>query len=187
MIWSHAYLTAIHRSACRKFSAKLICLLAPALLAGCAQSGFADLRAEVDRIKRQPAGRIAPVPEFKTYEGFHYTASELRDPFTKDVEDTIVEDAGGGLQPDRSRHKEALEGFPLDTLKFVGNLELNEQNWAIITAPDGLVYRVKAGNYLGQNYGKITGVSETQLDITELVSNGRGGWIERQAALALSE
>lgn len=157
-------------------------------LAGCS-SGNSDLQAYVRSVKAKPAGRIAPVPEFKPYETFAYSDENLRDPFsviTDDVEGSAI-NSDLSLRPDMNRNKEALEEYPLDTLHFVGHLEKDDERWAIITSPDQLVYRVKVGNHLGSNYGEIVAISETRIDITEIIEDGLGGWIERDAALSLTE
>ncbi len=161
------------------------------LLSACSDGGLGDLHNYVQSVKARPAARIAPLPEFKTYETFSYSAEDLRDPFVMfENEAELVQATGGaqtGPRPDEKRNKETLEQYPLDTLRFVGQLEKDDQQWAIVTSPDSLVHRVKAGNYIGQNFGKITAVTETQLEITELVEDGMGGWIEREAALSLGE
>jgi len=167
--------------------------LVSATLVGCAGENLDDLRAYVDDIKARKTARIEPLPELKPYETFIYHATDLtRDPFA--LGDKIGEQAaitstagGGGIQPDFNRRKEALEEFSLDTLRMVGSLKKGEEIWAIISASDGTIHRIKAGNYVGQNHGKITHISEEKLVLTEIVPDGLGGWTEREASLALSE
>ncbi len=160
-----------------------------AALTGCSDSRFSDLEGYVQRIKAKPAERILPLPEFKLYETFAYSADELRDPFF--MLDDEAEIAVGetvvytGPKPDKDRNKETLEQYPLDSLKFVGHLEKDNDQWAIVTSPDKLVHRVKSGNFIGQNYGRIMAISEGRMEISELVPDGMGGWIEREAALSL--
>lgn len=159
-------------------------------IAGCASENSNDLRRYVESVKARKAASIAPLPDFKSYESYAYSASGKRDPFQPMQDDDEVDDvadAGTGLRPDFDRHKEALEAFPLDTLHFVGDLEKGEQKWVIITAPDGLVYRISKGNYLGKNHGKIMEITDSRIAITEIIPDGIGGWIERQAALSLTE
>lgn len=162
-----------------------------ASLSACSSGSLSDLQDYVQRIKAKPAERIPPLPEFKMYETFAYSASDIRDPFTMFEEEGELQQATvslyAGPKPDENRNKETLEQYPLDTLRFVGKLEKDNEQWAIVTSPDKLVHRVKVGNYLGQNYGKVTAVTETQLEISELVPDGMGGWIEREAALSLGE
>jgi type IV pilus assembly protein PilP len=158
-------------------------------LVGCASDEFSDLQSYVQEVKSRPPGRIAPIPEFETYETFTYRDRELRDPFVPKEEATLQAGApnGEGLRPDTNRHKEALENFPLDGLKFVGILENNAETWAIIKAPDDLVYRVRAGNYMGQNFGEVASVDESKVELMEIVPDGLGGWMKRPAALAIEE
>lgn len=159
-------------------------------LVACASSDYSDLQRYIQQVKARPAGRITPVPEFETYETYAYAASSLRDPFKMfDSDAELVEDQASntGLKPDLNRNKETLEQYPLDTLHFVGDLEKDGEKWAIITSPDNLVHRVKIGNHLGTNYGEIVAITETKIIITEIIRDGMGGWIEREAALSLSE
>lgn len=170
-------------------TAWVVALLSIALAAGCSSGGHQDLENYVARIKAKKSGRIEPLPEFKTYESYAYAVDQMRDPFTPSggVPDEIPETTGTGISPNMNRNREALEAFPLDTLKFVGHLAKGGQEWAVVTAPDDLVYRVTEGNYMGQNYGRITAISESKIQLTEIVSDGMGGWIERPATLAIAD
>lgn len=159
-------------------------------LTACASNDFTDLQSYIRQVKARPAGRIAPVPEFETYETYAYSASNLRDPFKmfdNDAEVVETPQTNNGLQPDLNRNKETLEQYPLDTLHFVGDLEKDGEKWAIITSPDNLVHRVKVGNHLGTNYGEIVAITDTKIIINEIIRDGMGGWIKREAALSLSE
>lgn len=169
-----------------------LCVLSVLILAltGCSGSDYADLRSYIKSVKAKPAGRIAPVPEFESYRTFEYTASELRDPFKMFDNDARIAEGSvstSDLMPDMDRNKETLEQYPLDTLEFVGHLEKSGQQWAIITSPDKLVHRVRVGNHLGMNYGEIIAISETKIMIAEIIQDGMGGWIEREAALSMRE
>lgn len=159
------------------------------VMSGCASNDQNDLRAYVQEVKARKAGRIAPLPEVKSYEAYTYDSKGLRDPFKLGKEEANLHSAGAanGPQPDLTRNKEPLEGFPLDTLHYAGLIEREGKTWAIITAPDGFVYRVQTGNYIGQNLGRITGITESEIVIKEIVSNGLGGWVERDATLSLTE
>lgn len=173
-------------------SGSLFILLAATVMSvitGCTSDDNADLRAYIKEVKSRPAARIEPIPEFKTYEVFAYSAGKYRDPFLQFDNDAEMVSTveGGGVAPDKNRSKEALEEYPLDTLKYVGSLERGGENWAIVTSPDKIVHRVKAGNYIGTNYGKIVSIEEDKLNIVELVADGMGGWIEREAALSLGQ
>ena len=162
-------------------------LLGSLLLAGCGNNSE-DLQGYVEQVKARPKGAIEPMPIIKPYETFAYTATTLRDPFTPPVvPGESRTQTAGGLQPDANRPKEALEEFPLDGLRLVGSLERGGSKWSVVKAPDGAIYRVQPGNYLGHNNGKITRISDELIELTEIVEDGQGGWIERQASLALSE
>lgn len=166
----------------------LVLLLLMGGLHGCSSDSHSDLVNYVNEVKARPVGRIPPLPEVKSYESYAYNKQDLRDPFQVSVEEALTDTAAAdGLQPDVQRNKEPLEAFPLDALRFVGHLEQEGRVWAVITAPDTLVYRVEEGNYLGQNYGRIVRISESQIDIREIIPTGLGGWTERDAALLLAE
>jgi len=168
----------------------LLAVSAALLASGCSGGdNHQDLKRFVKKVEARPGGRIAPIPEFKTYQAYTYTAGNLRDPFVPARPEAQLHPTGKerGPRPDVHRHKEALEAFPLDTLKYVGSMSQQGERWAVISAPDGLVYRVQVGNHIGQNYGKIVKITDTKLYIKEIVPNGQGGWVERNAALSLTE
>jgi type IV pilus assembly protein PilP len=161
--------------------------IAALLLVSCGSQEHADLRQYIEKVKAKKQGSIPPLPEIKPYETFTYVPDDLRDPFEQMIPQDISREPsiGPGLRPDTNRKREALEQFSLDSLKFVGHLEKDGVLWGLISAPDNSVYKVREGNYIGQNYGEIQEISETKLLIKEIVSDGSGGWIEREASLAL--
>jgi type IV pilus assembly protein PilP len=154
--------------------------------AGCAQDND-DLYRFIDETKSKHLGSVKPIPQFEPYRNFSYEASELRDPF----ESTFEAEAGGqnasnsGIKRNDTRPREALETYPLDTLRMVGILVQNEQTWGLIKDPNNVVHRVQTGNYVGQNEGQIVAVSEQKLNVIEIIPDGLGGYIEREAALAI--
>ena len=160
-------------------------------LAGCSSDPTTDLSAYVEQVKNQQQSAIEPLPEFKPYESFTYAATDLRDPFTVPTfshqKAMTVKATGNGIKPDFDRPNEPLEEFPLDSLRMVGTLEQASQNWALVNDTDGTIHRVQSGNYIGQNHGKITRISEFEVELTEIVPDGIGGWVERQASIAISE
>ena len=158
------------------------------LLAGCSRD-MNDLEQWVDEIKRRPAVRIEPLPQVKPYETFVYAAHDQRSPFTPSapVRQVAADDGTGGVRPDADRNREYLEDFPLDTLRMVGTVTMGGETYALIRSTDGAVHRVTVGNYLGQNHGRITAISETTVTLIEIIPDGMGGWTERAAAVALSE
>ena len=153
------------------------------MLAGCSPS-TKELEAWVQEVKARPAPPLDPLPVMKQFETFEYAAQGLRDPFSAPVPDR---EAGNGKGPDPNRRKEALEAYPLDSLTMVGTIGAGSGLVALLMAPDKVTYRVSPGNYVGQNDGRITGVFPDRIEIVELVPDGAGGWLERQAKVALEE
>lgn len=167
---------------------KLVGLVAVVLLLGaCSSQQYSDLDNYIEDVKKKTKGRIEPLPEVKTYESYVYQAQELRDPFTPYQEEPSEELAQPGIVPDTARKREALEGFPLDSMAFVGHLEKDGVLWGLITAPDKSIYRVQVGNFIGKNFGEILAISESTILLKEIIPNGSGGWVEREASLALTE
>jgi type IV pilus assembly protein PilP len=154
------------------------------LLAGCGGPSD-DPREFVKNAGKDFRGKVTPLPEVKPYEPFTYEALDLSDPFKP--RKLAPPKGGGGLQPDFNRPKEALESFPLESLKMVGTLQKDKLNYAIIKTPESSLYRVRAGNYIGQNFGIITQVTENEVKLTEIVQDSAGDWTERNSSLALTE
>lgn len=159
-----------------------VCLLAALTLAGCG-SGLDELRGRIEQAKQRPGGRIAPLPEVQPYESYAYSMADERSPFTQ----SISGEKAAGPRPDTKRAREYLEQFPLDTLKMVGTLALGGANYGLVQTRDGLIHRVLPGNHMGQNDGRITSVNEARIALVEIVPDGLGGYLERPAALALSD
>lgn len=167
-----------------------VCLLAGSL-AACSGNNTEDLRTYVEAVKSRQQARIDPLPEFTPFETHLYEASGERDPFTPPVYSAPKppddEASNNGITPDFNRSREPLESEPLDSLRMVGTLERQSSSWALVRMSDSTIHRVKPGNFMGQNHGKIVQITESELALTEIVPDGLGGWMERQAALALSE
>ena len=171
----------LHMSRTKRFALAAAVLAA---LAGCADD-TEELRAKIAEVKARPGGRIEPLPEVKPYETFAYAAQNERSPFEAGVPASV--NAPGALRPDANRPREFLEQFSLDTLRMVGTLRLGGRNYGLVQTKDGLVHRVLPGNHLGQNDGRIAAIEEGKISLIEIVPDGMGGFIERPAALALSE
>ncbi len=150
--------------------------------------GMDDLDQYVNEVKARPGGRINPLPEITPYEVFSYVADAqgLRSPFIPDTPQATGP-ATGGTSPDPDRSREYLESFPLDTLGMVGTLYIGETMYGLVQTADGLIHRVVPGNYMGQNDGRITDISESEIALVEIISDGIGGYIERDAAVGLSD
>ena len=156
------------------------------LLSGCGDSGISDLEQFVQEVKARKPAPIKPLPEIKQIETFTYVPGDRRSPFQRELPEEMA-GAGSGVTPDKARRKEELEEFPLDSLRMVGTLNLNGTIWGLIRNKEGTIYRVKVGNYMGQNNGQITRISEDQIELTEIIPDHKGGYRERQATVALSE
>jgi type IV pilus assembly protein PilP len=165
---------------------KLSVLAAAVILAlvGCSNH-LDELEQKVTEIKSRPGERIEPLPEIKPYEAFAYSASNMRSPFVPSAPSRS--DVASAVRPDVKRSREFLEQFPLDTMTMVGTLQLQGRNYALVQGKDGLVHRVLPGNFMGQNDGRVVGITSTKISIIEIVPDGLGGYIERPAALALNE
>jgi type IV pilus assembly protein PilP len=160
-----------------------------ALLTACTGEEFGDLKAELKDKTKDLRGRIEPLPVVKPYEPVPYKAFDQADPFSSTKIELVTKSAssgGGGLKPDLNRPKEPLEAYPLESLKMVGVLQQKKANFALVKADRGL-YRVKVGNYLGQNFGLITTITDSQIQVRELIQDSVGDWTERQSTLQLLE
>ena len=164
-------------------------ILLTAALSGCSQStDTSDLKQFVDRVLSTPRGRIDPIPVFKPYELFSYNASALRSPFALpyNANDLQSVKATTDIRPDPDRAREYLEQFSLDNLVMVGTMQKpGNALWALVRDGNGGVVRVQRGEYMGQNHGRVVGITESKINLIEIVPNGLGGWLERPRALAL--
>ncbi|MGB5517976.1 MAG: pilus assembly protein PilP, partial [Gammaproteobacteria bacterium] len=162
----------------------LFAVISSAALTGCTQD-VTDVYAYIEQQKAAHVGSVRPIPQFKPYETFTYTAYELRDPFEAAIDIEEEENKDDLLSPDQSRPRQPLEAFPLDTLRMVGVLEQGKNLWGLIEDPKNVVHRVQVGNYMGQNEGAITGISEAEIFLVEIISDGVGGYIDRNASIAI--
>lgn len=168
----------------RRWLAGLVWLTVTGVIGGCGGEQ-SDLRQYIEEIKARKTTDIEPIPQIKPHEAFLYAEAGRRDPFTSGQTPKPVSGEIGALIDPR-RNREPLEEFPLDALRLVGTLTISGQEFALIRDPTGVVHRVTHGNYLGQNYGKITQIEETEVSLREIVPDGFGGYIERQALIAAS-
>jgi type IV pilus assembly protein PilP len=162
-------------------------LLVAALGLAACSNDMDDLDQYINTIKAKPGGRIEPLPEITPYEVFTYVADAegFRSPFVPDSPQSAAGDIGGGTRPDPERSREYLETYSLDTLRMVGTLELGGTNYGLVQTSDGLVHRVVPGNYMGQNDGRIVAVKDSEIELIEIISDGIGGYLEREAAVGL--
>ena len=152
------------------------------LLSGCS-SGQDELRQYIADVQKRPGGKIDAMPEVKPYESFAYNAQTLRSPFTP----AAPASANSGVRPDQKRNREFLEQFSLDTMQMVGTLKIGATSYGLVQTKDKLVHRVVVGNHMGQNDGKIVDITPSKISLIEIVPDGLGGYIERPAALGLTE
>lgn len=164
---------------------RLLVPIALAVLASCS-SEIDELKTFVRDSEKGLPRRIDPLPPVKPFEPFTYEGFDLPDPFKPRKLTPPKEGSGGGLAPDLNRRKEPLEAFPLEQLKMVGTLSMGNDMFAIVRAEKTL-YRVKKGNYMGQNFGLITDVTESEIKLKEIVQDSAGDWAERQSVLPLLE
>ena len=164
---------------------RCILLLVGVALLGACSSDMDELQQYIAQVKARKSTKIDPIPQIKQYEAFTYVAGDRREPFTP----TLPESARGSdaLRPDMNRNREPLEEFPLDALKLVGIIDYGKAHYAMIKAPDGIIHRVTVGNYMGQNFGKITKISENEVSLDEIVPDGFGGFKEQPASLAADQ
>ena len=153
------------------------------LLAGCGGAGDDDLRAWMNEQGTASRGKINPIPPIRPYEAFTYNAFDQAEPFKP----RKIEAGKGSRGPDMTRRKEALETYPLETLKMVGTLQRGQATIGLVRASDNKVFQVRQGNYVGQNFGVITGVVEGEITLKELFQDGAGDWAERQSKIMLQE
>ena len=154
-------------------------------ISACSQD-VSDLQSFIAQTKSAHVGSVKAIPQFKPYESFSYSAADLRDPFVATAD--LEEDDGTKtslLNPDSTRPRQPLEVFPLDTLSMVGILEQNEQLWGLIKDPQNIVHRIQVDNYMGQSEGRVTEINESAIFLIEIVPDGIGGYIERDASIAI--
>jgi type IV pilus assembly protein PilP len=144
-----------------------------------------ELRRWMNEAAKDAKGKIPPLPQVKPYEAVAYDAGNLLDPFKPAKIGAEQQKASGsGLQPDMNRPREPLEAYPLESLKYVGVMTRRNNSYAIIQV-DGALYQVRTGNYMGQNFGVIAKISESQVALKELVQDSAGDWVERESTLLL--
>lgn len=163
-------------------------LMVSLLVAACGGEEFQDLQDFVKNSGADLRGQVDPAPEIKPYEPFPYdNSASLPDPFKARKQETKSTGGSGLNQPDFARPKQELEEFPLESMKMVGYLRKGNTGNAIIRSSEGKLHRVKAGNYIGMNFGQIISITETEVKIKEMVQDGAGDWLERESSLQLAE
>ena len=178
----------MNRSVRNSVKTLVIAGLCGATLAGCT-ADFRDLESYIAEVKSRPAQPIPPIPAVQTYSPYPYDGGHGRDPFrsiiTDSNEQSVAQNNRGGPRPDFDRPKEFLERYELDTLVMVGTFGKDDSFWGLVRDPEGTVHRVAVGNFLGKNHGRIVAISEASIEMTELIPDGAGGYLVREASAAL--
>lgn len=162
-------------------------MMGTSLLTGCEKDN-SDLQRYIQAVMEKPGREIPPIPDVIAYHPFEYP-DHHRNPFDESAiaAQLIPEQKPtNNIRIDSDRVREYLESFPLDSLKMVGTLNQGSSLWALVRTPDGTIQRVANGNYIGQNHGKISSITEKGLDLTEIIPDGYGGYMERPASIALT-
>jgi len=159
-------------------------ILMAVILSGCQQNSMSDLERFVATAHQGKKPKIEPLPLIKPIEGYSYSALGFADPFNRqNLKPRRVVASQSGTGPDKNRRREPLENYPLDSLTMVGSLFREGDTRVIIKTPRGAVQTATLGNYMGQNYGKITSITESEVKVKEHVLNSSGMWIEREATI----
>ncbi len=159
--------------------------IAALLLAGCGGESHQDLRDWMAAQGKGMRGHLDPIPQIKPYEPFAYNDFDLPDPFKPRKIEPAKGDNANKLAPDLTRRKEPLEAYPLESLSMVGTIEKGKTRYALVKAPGRDIYQVRQGNHMGQDYGVITAITDSEIDLKELVQDGSGDWSERSSTLNL--
>ncbi|AUH49513.1 pilus assembly protein PilP [Chromobacterium sp. ATCC 53434] len=156
------------------------------LLCACGGPGTEDLRAWMVTSSQGLRGQIEPLPQVQTYKPFSYQAFDLTDPFNaQKLQAGKTQNSANA--PDMKRPREALENYELDKLAMVGTLRRGNAMYALIRTPEGAIYRVQSGNYIGPNFGKVTAIDDSQVVLSETVEDLNGEWVQRDSSLHLDE
>ena len=161
-----------------------------ALLSGCGASDEAELRGWMSSVKQSTRVTTQPVPPPKEFAPFVYDSGGAVEPFDPQkilmavARQQQARASASAVKPDLERRREVLEGFPLDQIRMVGMMRQGGTNVALLET-NGSTHMVRVGNYLGQNFGVVTRISETELLLKEIVQDAAGEWVERPAKLEL--
>ena len=170
-------------TASRTIAVALLC----AGVVACGGETYSDLRQFVKDSESLPHGQIPSLPDVKPYEPFTYTAFDTIDPFKPRKIEPPKGSGTGGIAPDLNRRREPLEAFPLESLRMVGTLEQKKDMYALVKTPDNSIFRVRPGNFVGQNFGRIVAITESNVKLKEILQGGAGNWEEKDQVLLLQE
>ena len=158
------------------------------IVLGCSRDDMTDLEVYVAEVKGRAKGAIAALPEIQVVEPFVFRPHQARDPFEPDAflqqpEEVRVET---GIRPDTLRPREELEGYELDALRMVGTVRQSDVIWGLVETKEGAIHRVREGNYIGRNYGKIVDIADNRIELVEIVADSTGAWRERKGSLTMA-
>lgn len=174
----------------RGMRATALAIAAGMVLSGCGRD-TSDLEQYIEEVHARPASEIEPIPQMRTFDRVTYEPAGRRDPFTPDRRSAgltgAAQQAPTEPPPDHDRPSEPLEDYPLDGLRMVGTLDMAGERWGLIRDPEGVVHRVRVGNHMGTNYGRIVEINESGIELIEQVPDGSGGWQERSESMTLTE
>lgn len=158
------------------------------VLGGCGGDDFSDLDAYMNEVRLRPPGKIEPTPTFRAFPTFTYSAANLRSPFSRQLRVDLAGQKQGSrdVKPDPHRVKQYLEGFNIEQFEMVGTIANASGSFALLRGAGG-VHRLKVGDYLGRNDGRIVAISASQVDVVEIVPDGQGAWLERPRTIPLKE
>jgi type IV pilus assembly protein PilP len=165
--------------------AALLSIMSLALLAGCGGQSHQDLRNWMAEQGKGVRGRLDPLPQIKPYEPFAYNDFDLPDPFKPRKIEPVKGENTSKLAPDLNRRREPLEAYPIEALSMVGTLQKGKALYALVKTPERDIYQVRQGNHMGQNFGVIVGISDSEIKLKELMQDGAGDWSERSSTLNL--
>lgn len=171
------------------WSSRMVLLSLALMLWGCSEANLPQLERELDAMRANPGqADLEPLPPMPSYVSVEYRFADERSPFQArmpEAEEVIGGDTG--LEPDFSRPKEPLEAFDLNQLELVGTLMVGGQPSALVKSPEGTVHRVRVGDHMGTDFGRIVGITNSSVQLVEIVPTGRGGWVERTTRLTLED
>ena len=158
------------------------------MLGGCGGDDFSDLDAYMNEVRLRPPGKIEPTPTFRSFPTFTYSAANLRSPFSRQLRVDLAGQKHGSrdVKPDPNRVKQYLEGFNIEQFEMVGTIANASGSFALLRGAGG-VHRLKVGDYLGRNDGRIVAISASQVEVVEIVPDGQGAWLERPRTIPLKE
>jgi type IV pilus assembly protein PilP len=173
----------------RKLSIGIVAVVMVSGITGCS-SDFDVMKARMDAIRAKPRGRVESPPEFTPMPTFTYAAHQLRSPFVppSTLEELLAKTSGKQVAPDFSRPQEYLERYGIESLRMRGTLtKPGSPLYGLVEDADGGVQRIKVGNYMGKNHGKVVEITPSQINLVEIVPDGRDGWVERPRSVVMAD